>query len=151
MAIDEQNNIVEGTVLQEVEHINFSNRALQYGDGVFETLRIQEGKILFWEDHYFRLMASMRILRMQIPLSFTPEHLQEHILQKVQALDTVSARVKLVVFRDSDGLYLPTEHKTAFFTQVIARDFSAYEILEKPQEIGLFKDHYVQKLSLIHI
>ena len=48
-----------------------TNRGFLYGDGVFETLKIVNNKILFFEDHYFRLMASMRIVRMQIPATFT--------------------------------------------------------------------------------
>ena len=49
-------------------HFSPQNRALLYGDAVFETVRCQGGKIYFWEDHYFRLMSSMRILRMDIPM-----------------------------------------------------------------------------------
>ena len=52
--------------------VAISNRGLAYGDALFETIKTLNGKILFWEDHYFRLMASMRILRMEIPMEFTP-------------------------------------------------------------------------------
>ena len=44
------------------------NRGLKYGDGVFETLRYVNETLFFWEDHYFRLMASMRMLRREIIL-----------------------------------------------------------------------------------
>ena len=40
-----------------------------------ETIAFVNGRPLFWEEHYLRLMASMRILRMEIPLNFTPEQL----------------------------------------------------------------------------
>ena len=52
------------TELQEFEKLPSTTiaRAARYGDGVFETIRMREGKLLFIEDHYFRLMASMRIL-----------------------------------------------------------------------------------------
>ncbi len=42
------------------------------------------GKILFWEDHYFRLMASMRIMRMEIPMNFTMEFLEAQILETLE-------------------------------------------------------------------
>ena len=60
------------------------NRGFLYGDGVFETLKIVGGKILFFEDHYFRLMAAMRIVRMEIPMNFTLEYLEEQVLSLVE-------------------------------------------------------------------
>ena len=57
-----------------------NNRALKYGDSVFETIKLVNGKLIFWEAHYFRLMASMRMLRMKIPMSFTLEFLENEIL-----------------------------------------------------------------------
>ena len=53
--------------------ISIGNRGLAYGDAVFETIRVINSKIIFWEDHYFRLMASMRIMRMEIPSTFSLE------------------------------------------------------------------------------
>ena len=53
------------------------NRAFKYGDGLFETVKVAQNTVVFWEDHYFRLMASMRMLRMNIPMSFTLEFLEE--------------------------------------------------------------------------
>ena len=34
-----------------------NNRGFLYGDSVFESIRIIDGKICFWEDHYFRLIS----------------------------------------------------------------------------------------------
>ena len=56
-----------------------NNRAFLYGDAVFETLIIFNDKILFWEDRYFRLMSSMRIIRLDIPDKYTPEFFKEKI------------------------------------------------------------------------
>jgi len=58
----------------------YNNRAFLYGDAVFETVKIVNNSILFFEDHYFRLMSSMRILRMEIPMNFTMEFLEQEIL-----------------------------------------------------------------------
>ena len=60
-----------------------NNRAFKYGDSVFETIKVVHGKLVFWEEHYFRLMASMRMLRMKIPMNFTLEFLEEQILKTV--------------------------------------------------------------------
>src|SRR5690606_3021927 len=73
--------------ITENETISIHNRGLNYGDAVFETLRFSGGKIYFWEDHYFRLMASMRILRMEIPMNFTMEFLEEQILKTINSAE----------------------------------------------------------------
>ena len=72
--------------LTETPQFSAHNRGMLYGDAVFETIRYSGGKLFFWEDHYFRLMASMRILRMEIPMHFTLEDLQDELLKLQEKL-----------------------------------------------------------------
>jgi branched-chain amino acid aminotransferase len=58
-----------GTMVSQDTNILTQNRAFLYGDAVFETVKIVNSKISFLEDHYFRLMASMRVVRMEIPMN----------------------------------------------------------------------------------
>jgi branched-chain amino acid aminotransferase len=98
-----------GNIIAENDNILSQNRAFLYGDGVFETVKIINNKILFLEDHYFRLMASMRVVRMEIPMNFTMEYLEEQILKVVGKNGfSTSARARMTVFTATDGgLYLP--------------------------------------------
>ena len=54
-----------GALIDSDAVLSNSNRGFLYGDGIFETLKIVNSKIVFFEDHYFRLMASMRIVRIK--------------------------------------------------------------------------------------
>ena len=125
--------------------ITNSNRAYAYGDGLFETIKAVHGKLLFFEDHYFRLMASMRIMRMEIPMSFTLEFLQDEILKTIKAnqLDTATCRVKLQVHRVEGGLYEPESNDVEFIVSVKALDQDFYLLNEGNYEVDLFKDFYV--------
>ena len=78
-------------VAKEKATISIFNRGFNYGDSVFETLRVSFGKILFLEDHYFRLMASMRILRMEIPMNFTLEYIENQIMQTIDSYDLLNS------------------------------------------------------------
>ena len=69
-----------GTLVTQDSNILTQNRGFLYGDAVFETVKIVNSKVLFVEDHYFRLMASMRVVRMEIPMNFTMEYFEEQIL-----------------------------------------------------------------------
>lgn len=115
------------------------NRAFKYGDGIFETIKVQNKKIIFWEDHYFRLMASMRMLRMQIPMTFTLEFLENEILKtiKEQPNGTVF-RVRLNVYRKNGGLYTPTTNKIDYIIEVKEINYKT----KNNYVLGLYKDFY---------
>src|SRR5690606_8357956 len=89
--------------------LSIKNRGFTYGDSVFETIRVINGKIIFWEDHYFRLMASMRIMRMEIPSNFSPEFLENEIKELVRINDLINsaARIRFTVYRKEGGFYTP--------------------------------------------
>ncbi len=124
---------------------SIKNRGLNYGDAVFETLRVSGGKILFWEDHYFRLMSSMRVLRMEIPMNFTQEYLEEQILATIEATksDSKTYRAKVLVWRKEGGLYTPATNDVewAITCNELAQPF--YTNNEGDYEVELFKDHYI--------
>ncbi len=134
-----------GTLLNQSEASQpWGNRGLHYGDAVFETIKVSAGKILFWEDHYFRLMSSMRILRMEIPMSFTMEFLEQQIMDTIQAQgEGTTWRVKVLVWRKEGGKYRPASRDVDYV--IIAEPLSQpfYVLNEDPYEVELFKDHYV--------
>jgi branched-chain amino acid aminotransferase len=139
------NGALQGSNLQ----LSISNRSFLYGDGVFETLKIVNNKILFFEDHYFRLMASMRIIRMQIPMSFTLEYLEEQILNlAVVNNHQNSARVRFTVFRNEGGFYLPTDNSVSFIIQSTEILETKYSFAKKLFEVDLYKDFIVPKQLL---
>jgi len=142
-------NLNNEFVSNKQANLNITNRAIAYGDALFETIRVVKGEILFWEDHYFRLMSSMRILRMKIPMNFTLEFLEKEIFTTIKSnglTQDVSLRVKLTVYRDSEGLYTPNSNEVGYFIQVKRLDnsrLSLNSISDSPYIIELFKDHYV--------
>jgi branched-chain amino acid aminotransferase len=138
-------NINGNIIKKEDASISILNRGFNYGDAVFETIKVSHNKILFWEDHYFRLMASMRILRMEIPMNFTLEFLQKQILDLVQSNNssTRTVRIKLIVFRNSNGFYLPDNNDVSYVisSKTLNEDF--YHLHESNNVVDLYKDHYV--------
>jgi len=135
-----------GEIVEDNTSLSINNRAFLYGDGVFETLKIVSNKILFLEDHYFRLMASMRILRMEIPMNFTMEYLEGEILKlaKINQLER-SARVRLTIFRNDGGYYLPTSNEISFLIAIKPLEKELYSIENETYEVELFKDFYITK------
>ena len=138
-----------GVITEEELLLSTSNRSFLYGDGVFETLKVVNNEILYFEDHYFRLLASMRIIRMQIPMSFTLEYLEEQMLTLVRKQEIQdAARVRLTVFRNEGGYYTPTDNKVSFVIQASALSVKPYISSETPFEVDLYKDFIVPKQLL---
>lgn len=133
-----------GTISKEKKLVGIDNRGLNYGDALFETLRITEGKILFWEDHYFRLMASMRILRMEIPMGFTMESLEAEVFKLTDQYKETTLRVKFVIWRKSGGLYTPSSNQVEYAIRCQPLENPFYDIPRSLCEVELFKDHFLQ-------
>lgn len=136
---------LNGNIVENNQVLTPSNRAFAYGDGVFETLKIVSGKILFWEDHYLRLMASMRIMRMEIPQSFTMDYLEKQILDTAQAHlpESKSTKARITVFRNEGGLYTPVDNSVSFVITAAPLDTPFYLFSTEKYEIELFKDYQI--------
>ena len=141
-----------GSIISQNDCQWSQNRAFLYGDGVFETVKIVNSKILFLEDHYFRLMASMRVLRMEIPMHFTMEFLEEEIISLALKNEmSSSARARITVYRNSGGYYLPQDQSVSYVIQVVPIENILYSIEEKKYEVDLYKDFYISKQLLSSI
>jgi branched-chain amino acid aminotransferase len=141
-----------GTLVTQDSIILTQNRGFLYGDAVFETVKIVNSKVLFVEDHYFRLMASMRVVRMEIPMNFTMEYFEEQILSLTESLAiSGSARARITVYRNDGGYYLPINKTVSFLVHATPLDSVLYSFEEKEYEVDLFKDFYITKQLLSSI
>lgn len=136
--------------IQESSSISIeNNRGFLFGDSVFETIKVMDNKVLFLEDHYFRLMASMRICRMEIPMNFTMEYFESQIVTLISSLEkNNSYRVRFSVYRESEGFYLPKSRNVQFIVTASPLSSDLYSIGKENYEVELYKDFYIQKQLL---
>ena len=126
-----------------------SNRGFLVGDAVFETIKVVNNQVLFLEDHYFRLMATMRICRMEIPMLFTMEYVEAQILELIDVLHpSVAFRVRFSVYRTGGGFYAPLSNEVAFVVTAMPLESVHYSIEKEDYEIELYKDFHVSKQLL---
>ena len=141
-----------GLIVSNDTNILTRNRAFLYGDAVFETVKIIDSKVLFLEDHYFRLMSSMRVIRMQIPMNFTMEYLEEQILTLAKSKNlAISSRARITVYRNDGGYYLPQDNTVSFLISVESLDTAFYSIDKKDYVVDLYTDFYISKQLLSSI
>ncbi len=81
------------------------DRALNYGDGLFETMAVKDGRILLWAAHWRRLAEGAKCLRIPLPA-------EEQVKSEAHSLADGQGRavLKLVLSRGSGGRgYAPPE------------------------------------------
>ena len=139
---------INGNISQQNIDFYKKNRAFNYADALFETLKIHKGKICFFEEHYFRLMAGMRQFRMEIPMNFTLEFLEQEIKKLLKFYDDFeNGKIRLTVFRNATGLYLPDYQEVGY---VITAQKGVF-IPSEYYKVDLFKDYLVPLCPLSNL
>ena len=104
------------SVSDDYAGVSFDDRGLQYGDGVFETLRIANGKIPMWEFHQERLKKAQLALKLplEVFLSQWPSFVKQH-LSHIE-----SGYAKLVITRGEGprGYRIPNQSKLNWWLKV---------------------------------
>lgn len=91
-----------------------SNRAISYGDGVFETMLVSHGEVTLWDFHWQRLQSSLKHLNLE---TMNEQFIQDKILSLLA--DNNNYIAKLLVFRDdSKRGYTSQSSKVKFYITV---------------------------------
>jgi aminodeoxychorismate lyase len=94
------------------------NRGFRYGDGLFETIKMVKGNLIFSNEHFSRLWRGMQLLQFDIPRHFSPEMLEEQIIALAKKNGhEKTARVRLSVYRGNGGLYDIINHQPNYIIQ----------------------------------
>lgn len=84
--------------------ISPDNRGLKYGDGLFETIKMVNGKLQLKKYHFERLFNGMQILEFHIPSTFTASFLEKKIISLAKKnMHHNTARIRLMVFRGNSS------------------------------------------------
>lgn len=124
--------VYNSDVLSENDfRLSENDRAFQYGDGLFETIRYENGRVWYWPDHFARLTVGMAALQFNQPDGFNTDAVYEGIRQllSVNNLTNQPARIKIQVWRQSGGLYTPVTNNVHVL--ITARAGHGFSITEK--------------------
>lgn len=133
-----------GDLLPADSHfLNHTNRGLRFGDALSDTLRFNGSELLFWEDHYFALMAAMRQLRMEIPMAFSMEFLEAEVRKTLAASGFADrpATVGITIFRKPGMRLAPATLETDFILEATSVETAEYQLADNPCRADIFRDY----------
>ncbi|MEO0469679.1 MAG: aminotransferase class IV [Bacteroidota bacterium] len=94
------------------------NRAFKYGDSIFESIRIYQGRILFLEDHFDRLLRGMRMLKMRFDETEFLDQLRQAFTELMEAKDIDQhGYLRVQVYRAGLGAYRPMDNQPHYLLE----------------------------------
>jgi branched-subunit amino acid aminotransferase/4-amino-4-deoxychorismate lyase len=120
------------------------NRSFKYGDGLFETLRLINNKVVFLKEHFERLEKGFEILGFDKPEGFSSSWLESEILKyfSVNNIDAnlLNWRVRISFWRNSNGFYCPESNAVSWVVEIFPLENSKFVLNSEGLEIGIYED-----------
>ena len=116
----------------ECSAIDPLDRAFLYGDGLFTSVRVNEGKLCLWSHHLYRLQQGA--LRLNLNVDFN--QLEIDALQK--AVELGNGTLKVIISRGhGERGYLPPKQPAVVYIQLFPSKKSTEDLVKSPIESGV--------------
>jgi branched-chain amino acid aminotransferase len=120
--------------------LSVANRSFKYGDGLFESMRMLKGQLKFADLHADRLQRGMKALKIDGYSQMDTYFLKQIAEQLSIRNKSKHGRLRLTVYRDSGGLYTPSQNKAGYCLEFIPADEPRYFLNEKGLIVDVFTD-----------
>ena len=138
-----------GNIVQEISFTH-ENRSFRYGDGLFETMRVFNGRIFNRKSHENRLEKSLNVLKLSLEKSIS------RVFDEVDDLLCINdvskgGFARLMLYRDAKGSYFPSCNKVAYWIECSKCNSNQFELEKKLIEIVFFTEHKKPSSKLSNI
>ncbi|AQQ52770.1 D-amino-acid transaminase [Planococcus lenghuensis] len=114
-------------VKEEQVNISKEDRGYQFGDGVYEVIRIYEGDLFTGQEHIDRFYESAQKIRLVIP--YTKDVLQKMVHELVEANEVINGYVYMQITRGAS----PRQHQFPEQGQPVLTGYT--KLMERPIEL----------------
>ncbi len=134
-----------GKICETVE-IGVNNRSFLYGDGLFERLRVFNGKVFNHDNHKNRLSYSLEQLELNLEITIDQLFHSVEELVKENKIE-LSSSVRITIYRNEGGLYTPFTNSASYIIEssIVPQDSF---VLSDGLKLGVY-DKYKKSLSAI--
>lgn len=121
--------------------VGLENRSFRYGDGFFETIRVQKGTALFSKDHLLRIQKSARMLGFE-GMQVIDEFWLQWLSQQLYTANAIGecGRLRINFFRSGEGKYTPIDNQFHYLAEIEQLDALYYPNLKDGAFIDIFSD-----------
>ena len=117
------------------------NRAFKFGDGVFESIRVINGSVYNFKAHYERLSQGAEVLGLECPNYFSEDFFKTEIAKLVAANNIqAGGRVRLQLFRQGSGAYLPETDHPSFLISAQPLETNLFQLNSEGLLFDIYSD-----------
>lgn len=131
--------------------LRINHRGLRYADGFFETIRVFNGKPLFLDHHFSRILEGLKAYRIERDLNFSLQKIEREITELLAKNDiSDGGRVRITFSREGDGFYLPVSNKLEYIIEARHLQNNRYQLNSEGKVAELYPDvkKDITKLSM---
>ena len=150
MQLENNYIIYNGRLLDKCsEQIPLLNRAFHYGDGIFETIRVIDGRAIFLNNHFIRLKEGLKSLKINLSSDFNQDRFSREIAQLVEQNQIKKgARIRATFFRASEGTYLPNSNEMEYIIESHPIVNNSFILNDNGLNIDIYSDYKKQVSKL---
>ncbi len=115
------------------EFLDQAQRAFFYGDALFETIRVFDGRLPWLSRHWARLSAGLQALGYELPDLWSAAFFEAEI----RKIAPPNARVRLTVWRNPGGLYAPEDNHAQFLITASSLGSNRFEWIDPGILLGV--------------
>ena len=116
------------------------NRGYRYGDGLFETMRMCNGRIPLWDLHAARLFRGLDVLGIKIPKLMDSRGLREQCLELCRKNKLEHARLRITVNRGEGGILETVSNLPDVCIQSWPLEEAAPRFNQNGLRLGIYRD-----------
>jgi branched-subunit amino acid aminotransferase/4-amino-4-deoxychorismate lyase len=121
--------------------IRSTNRAYSFGDGVFESVRLINGKPINLDQHIARLKSGAKAIKITYNEAWDHAFFEKIIAELVEKIGiTEGGKAKIHLDRSEGGNYIPTSTEGTILVEAMAFESNHFELNTKGWEIDLYQD-----------
>ncbi len=122
------------------------NRSYLYGDGLFESIRIMNGKPINVVNHFNRMVEGAKAIKMRFPSFFTVEFFEDKVKELI-ALSAIKegGKCRISLDRALGGTYIPETNEISYFIEVYPYESNYFELNSKGYEVDIYREIKKQK------
>jgi branched-chain amino acid aminotransferase len=113
------------------------NRAMRFGDGVFETIRIIDGELVWWQEHFERLIKGLKYLYLDVPELFLDELLVDCLATLHRNEIEKGGILRVFVYRKGSRGYTPTTYDFDYVIETEELEVNQFKLNPKGLVIGI--------------